>query len=102
MRKAHDITPTTCTNCQRIPNNKKSTRIGKRIEVTNNIKSDFPKTFKVLDQWVLPSLVYGTEKWALNNNIVKSLLASQKALERHMLGITVQDQIRKTAIGERT
>ena len=67
-------------------------------------KSDIPNTIKarVFDQYVLPVLTYGTETWALNKNIINRLQVTQRAMERRILNINLQDRITNTEIRKRT
>ena len=63
-------------------------------------KSDIPNTIKarVCDQYVLLVLTYGTETWALNKNIINRLQVTQRAMERRILNINLQDRITNTEI----
>ena len=53
---------------------------------------------KVLNEYALPVMTYGSETWALNNTIMEKLVVTQRKMERFMLGITLQDQKRNSWI----
>ena len=61
-------------------------------------KSAIPNTIKarVFYQYVLPVLTYGTKTWALNKNIINRLQVTQRAMERRILNINLQDRITNT------
>ena len=63
-------------------------------------KSEIPNTIKarVFDQYVLPVLTYGIEPWALNKNYINRLQVTQRAMERRILNINLQDRINNTEI----
>lgn len=73
-------------------------------KMQNIFKSDLPNTIKsqVFNQYVLPVLTYGTETWALNKNIIQRFQVTQRAMERRILNIKLQDRITNTEIRRRT
>ena len=67
-------------------------------------RSNLPNTMKsqVFDQYVLPVLTYGVETWALNKNIIHRLQVTQRAMERRILNIKLQDRVTNIEIRRRT
>ncbi|CAH2218367.1 jg7122 [Pararge aegeria aegeria] len=57
---------------------------------------------KVLNECVLPVMTYGTETWTLTVNLIHKFKVAQPAMERAMLGISLQDRIRNDDIRRRT
>ena len=57
---------------------------------------------KVFNQCVLPAMAYGCQTWSLTKALVKKLETSQRAMERRMLNVKLEDRIRNTTIRPRT
>ncbi|XP_060530472.1 uncharacterized protein LOC132704478 [Cylas formicarius] len=101
--------------------------LGQKIEVSkNNLKAELPRRIslawtafgrlrevfcsglpntlkaQIFDQYVLPTLTYGTETWAINKEIICKLQTTQRAMERRMIGVTLRDRINNNIIRERS
>ena len=48
---------------------------------------------KVFDEYVLPTMIYGSETWALTKAHKEILAVAQRKMERIMLGISLRDHI---------
>ena len=57
---------------------------------------------KVFNQCVLPAMTYGCQTWSLTKALVKKLETSQRAMERRMLNVKLEDRIRNTTIRQST
>ena len=57
---------------------------------------------KVFNQCVLPAITYGCQTWSLTKALVKKLETSQRAMERRMLDVKLEDGIRNTTIRKKT
>ena len=57
---------------------------------------------KVFNQCVLPEMAYVCKTWCLVKTLLKKLETSQRAMERKMLNVKLQDRIRNTIIRQRT
>ncbi|KAJ2938424.1 hypothetical protein O0L34_g12865 [Tuta absoluta] len=67
-------------------------------------KSQIPQNLKtrVFNQCVLPTLTYGAETWTLTRESLHKIKVAQRAMERSMLGIKLQDRVRNEEIRRRT
>ena len=67
-------------------------------------KSNMPQHLKTraYDQCVLPTMTYGCETWTLTEAAVTKLKVAQRAMERSMVGIPLEDRKRNTWIREQT
>ena len=57
---------------------------------------------KVFNQCVIPTLSYGSQTWSLTKEIANKITVCQRAMERKMLGIKLQDKIPNNVIREKT
>ena len=57
---------------------------------------------KVFNQCVLPAITYGCQTWSLTKALVKKLETSQRAMERRMLNVKLEDKIRNITVRQRT
>ena len=57
---------------------------------------------KVFNQCVLPAITYRCQTWSLTKALVKKLETSQRAMERRLLNVKLEDRIRNTTIRQRT
>ena len=57
---------------------------------------------KVFNQCALPTMTYGCQTWSLIKVLVKKLETSQRAMERKMFYVKLNDKIRNTIIRQRT
>ena len=57
---------------------------------------------KVFNQYVFPAITYGCQTWSLTKTLVKKLETSQRAMERKVLNVKLEDRIRYTTIRQRT
>ena len=57
---------------------------------------------KVFNQCALPEITYGCQTWSLTKALAKKLKTSQRAMERRMLNVKLEDRIRNTTIRQRT
>lgn len=66
--------------------------------------SEIPQCLKtrLFNQCVLPTMTYGAETWTLTQKTVHKMRVAQRAMERTMLGIRLQDRVRNTEIRRRT
>ena len=74
-------------------------------KVANNMKSrnvSMKIKRKVLNEYVLPVVVYGSETWTLKKADMELLSVAQRKMERIMLGITLRDHKRNTWIRHQT
>ena len=55
-----------------------------------------------MDQCVLPTVTYGCQTWSLNKQLANKLRTSQRAKERKMLDLKLQDKILCSEIRKRT
>lgn len=65
---------------------------------------DVPQCLKtrLYNQCVLPTMTYGAETWTLTKEAVHKVQVAQRAMERAMLGIKLQDRVRNIEIRRRT
>ena len=56
----------------------------------------------VFNQCVLPAMTYGCQTWSFTKAFVKKLETSQRAIERKMLNVKLEDKIRNSIIRQRT
>ncbi|CAG9137374.1 unnamed protein product [Plutella xylostella] len=63
-------------------------------------KSNLPVNLKkkIMDNTILPALLYGCQTWSLTKNIVRKIITFQRATERSMLGLKLQDRVKNTEI----
>ena len=47
---------------------------------------------QVMDQCVLPTVTYGCQTWSLNKKLTNKLRTAQRAMERKMLDLKLQDK----------
>ena len=68
------------------------------------LDKDLPMSLKrkVYNQCVIPTLSYGAQTWSLTKEIVNKISICQRAMERKMLGIKLQDKIPNKEIREKT
>ena len=57
---------------------------------------------KVFNQCVLPAITYDCQTWSLTKAFVKKLETSQRAMERRMLNVKLEDRIPNTTIRQIT
>ena len=57
---------------------------------------------KVMDQCVLPTMTYGCQTWSLHKQRTNKLRTPQRATERKMLDLKLQDKIPCSEIRKRT
>lgn len=57
---------------------------------------------KIHNEFILPVMTYGSETWALNNNMETLLAVAQRKIERIMLNITLKDRKPNTWIRQQT
>lgn len=57
-------------------------------------KSNIPLSLKkkVFDQYILPVLTYGSETWTLSKKMINRIQATQRRMERSMMGINLLDK----------
>ena len=48
---------------------------------------------QVMDQCVLPAMTYGCQTWSLNKQMTNKLRTAQRAMEKKMLHLKLQDKI---------
>ncbi|CAK1594407.1 unnamed protein product [Parnassius mnemosyne] len=67
-------------------------------------KGNFPLQIKkkIMDSNVLPTLTYGCQTWVCNAEIKRKIRSFQRATERSMLKIKLQDRINSSKIRRRT
>ena len=65
---------------------------------------DLPMTLKkkVFNQCILPIMTYGCQTWSLTQELATKLLTTQRAMERKMLGIKLQDRVPCITIRQKT
>ena len=68
------------------------------------LDKDLPMSLKrkAYNQCVIPTLSYGSQTWSLTKEIVNKLEVCQRAMERKILGIKLQDKISNKEIREKT
>ena len=59
-------------------------------------------TKEVMDRCVLPTITGSCQTWSLNTQLTNKLRTSQRAMERKMLGLKLQDKIPCSEIRKRT
>ena len=52
----------------------------------------FFKPIQVIDQCVLQTVIYGCQTWSLNRQMINKLRTAQRAMDRKMLDLKVQDK----------
>ena len=57
---------------------------------------------RVFDECILPTITYGYQTWTITKQIYNKLMTTQRAMERKMLGITLQDHVPNQIIREKT
>jgi hypothetical protein len=57
---------------------------------------------KVFKQCIIPTITYGCQTWTLTKQINQKLRTTQRAMERKMLGIKLQDKVPNTDIRKQT
>lgn len=57
---------------------------------------------KLMDNTILPSLLYGCQTWPLTREAVAKIAKFQRAAERSMLGLTLIDRVRNEDIRRKT
>ena len=75
---------------------------GKYREIFLNRHLPMSLKRKVFNQCVLPAIPYGCQTWSLTKALVEKLETSQRAMERRMLIVKLEDRIRNTTIRQRT
>ena len=55
-----------------------------------------------MGQCVLPTMTYGCQTWSLDKQLTNKLRTAQRAMEREMLGLKLQDKIPCSEIRKRT
>ena len=48
---------------------------------------------QIMDQCVLPTMTYGCQTWSLNKQMINKLRTAQRAMERKMLDLKLQDKM---------
>ena len=71
---------------------------------SNVLKGDIPMCLKkkVFDMCIVPVIIYGAETWSLTKAVEKKIQATQRKMERIMLGITWEDRKKNTWVREQT
>ena len=64
--------------------------------------SPFHLKKQVMDQCVLPTMTYGCQTWSLNKQMTNKQRTAQRAMERKMLDLKLQDKIPYSEIRKRT
>lgn len=67
-------------------------------------KSKLPIHLKtrLMDNTILPFLLYGCQTWSLTKNIIKKITTTQRAMERSMLGLKLKDRVKNVDIRLKT
>lgn len=67
-------------------------------------KSDLPIHLKkkIMDNTILPTLLYGCQCWALTKTVIRKITTFQRATERSMLGLKLRDRVKNSDIKEFT
>ena len=52
-----------------------------------------PLRRRVFNQCIIPAMTYGAETWSITKELEQKLLATQRAMERRMLNISIRDRI---------
>ncbi|KAG7298024.1 hypothetical protein JYU34_018785 [Plutella xylostella] len=67
-------------------------------------KSDLPIHLKkkIMDNTILPTLLYGCQCWALTKTVIRKITTFQRATERSMLGLKLRDRVKNSDIREIT
>ncbi|CAH2238635.1 jg5381 [Pararge aegeria aegeria] len=74
---------------------------GKLRDIFSSEIPQYLKT-KVFEQYVLPVMTYGSEKWLITMGLIRRLRVNQRAMERAMLGVSLRDRIKNVEIRGRT
>lgn len=71
---------------------------------SNILRGDIPMCLKrkVFNTCIVPVIIYGAETWSLTKVLERKIQATQRSMERKMLGITWKDKKRNTWIREQT
>ena len=66
---------------------------GEKRKYSKINNSPFHLKKQVMDQCVLPTMTYGCQTWSLNKHVANKLRTAQRAMERKMLDLKLQDKI---------
>ena len=75
---------------------------GKNKEILRDRQLPILLKKQVTDQCVLPTMTYGCHTWSLNKQMTNKLRTAQRAMERKMLDLKLQDKIPCSEIRKRT
>ena len=89
------------------------TEVNRRIQAAWSCFGRYREIFKdetlpislkrqVFNQCIVPTISYGCQTWPITRHTLKRLRTAQRAMERKMMGIKIQDQIRHTEIRQKT
>ena len=75
---------------------------GKNKEILQD--RDIPMCLKrkVFNQCIIPTITYGCQTWTLTEKIMRKIRTTQRAMERKMLGIKLQDKVPNNKIRQQT
>ena len=62
----------------------------------------FQQEKQVMDQCVLQTMTYGCQTWSLNKQLTNKQRSAQRAMERDMLCVKLQDKIACSEIRKKT
>ena len=75
---------------------------GKNKEILQDRQLPISLKKQAMDQYVLPTMAYGCQTWSLNKQLTNRLRTAQRAMERKMLDLKLQDKIPCSEIRKRT
>lgn len=75
---------------------------GKMDDIMRSKKASRKLKRKILNEYILPAMIYGCETWALTAVHKEMLSVAQRKMERIMLGITLRHRKRNTWIRQQT
>ena len=81
---------------------KKPKGILKDRQLPISLKKKPKNKSQAMDQCVLQTVTYGCQTWSLNKQLTNKLRTTQRAMERKMLGLKLQDKIPCSEIRKRT
>jgi len=76
-------------------------KFGRLSRYVQDVKFPFTLKRKILNQCVMPVLLYGAETWTTTKKMAQRLKSAHRAMERKMLNIKWQDHVTNT-LKERT